>query len=300
MGLGNVWAVFCFEWKRALTVPRVLWWIVLTLFPVLIVSLVRFAPGQPPPREAWAVLLFALVPMLVSMLGTFLWATPAVSMELEQQSWNYLATRPNGSTAVILGKYLTAVTWALPAALVGLVIAVAIWSADDMASAPMHEKAAIAAKASNQVGVDSEAERQMAEAARARLKAKWLVGARIALLTCLSCPAYAAVYLVIGVLFPRRSMVFAVAYTLIFEFIISFVPAMINTLTVQYRLRALLIDWVHIPIGDRQQFGAMVLAGNSPAWLHVTLLIAYTLALLLAAVVIVRLSEFSTADEAKI
>ena len=40
-------------------------------------------PGQPPPFEAWAVLLFALAPMLVSMLGTFLWATPAVSMELE-------------------------------------------------------------------------------------------------------------------------------------------------------------------------------------------------------------------------
>jgi ABC-type transport system involved in multi-copper enzyme maturation permease subunit len=260
MGLGNVWAVFCFEWRRALTIPRIAWWIVLTMFPPAMVALVRLAPGNPPPREAWAVLLFALVPMLVSMLGTFLWATPAVSTELERRSWIYLATRPNGSTAVILGKYLTAVTWALPAALCGLTIALALAEVDD----------------------------------------KWMIGINIALLTCLSCPAYAAVYLLIGALFPRRAMVFAVAYTLIFEFIISFVPAMINTLTVQFRVRALLIDWVHIPIGDRRDFGAMILAGNSPAWLHVTVLIVSTLALLLAAVVVIRSSEFSTAEEAKL
>lgn len=268
MGLGNVWAAFCFEWRQALTLPRIVWWIGLASFPVLIVSLVRLAPGQPPPFEAWAVLLFALAPMLVSMLGTFLWATPAVSMELEQRSWNYLATRPNGSTAVILGKYFTAVTWALPAALTGLAIAVAVLQVDDIAGGAA--------------------------------ESKWTLGVNIALLTCLSCPAYAAVFLMIGALFPHRSMVIAVAYTLIFEFIISFIPAMINTLTVQYRVRALFIEWVHVPIGDRKDFGAMVLAGNSPAWLHVTLLIAYTILLIIASIMIIRNSEFSSADEAKI
>lgn len=258
MELGNVWAVFCFEWRRALTIPRIIWWLALTSFPVLIVALLRLTPGTPPPREAWAVLFFALVPMLVTMLGTFLWATPAVSTELERHSWSFLATRPNGNTATILGKYLVAVTWALPAALGGLAIAVAI----------------------------------------AQLEEKWTLGANVALLTCLSCPAYAAVYLLIGSIFPRRPMVSAVAYTLIFEFVISFVPAMINTLTVQFRLRALFVDWMEFPIGGRSGFAAMALVGDSPAWLHVTLLIVYAFVTLLAAVLVVRAKEFSAADEA--
>ena len=58
--------------------------------------------------------------------GTFLWATPAISAELERRSWVYLAVRPNGGTAVLLGKYLAAVSWVLTAALVGLAIALAI------------------------------------------------------------------------------------------------------------------------------------------------------------------------------
>jgi hypothetical protein len=43
-------------------------------------------------------------------LRTMLRATPAVSVELERRSWVYLAVRPNGSTAVLIGKYLAAVT----------------------------------------------------------------------------------------------------------------------------------------------------------------------------------------------
>ena len=79
-------------------------------------------------------MLFALVPMLVSMLGTFLWATPVVSAELERKSWVYLAVRPHGKVNVLIGKYLVAITWALSAALAGLCAAVAIMPADDGAA----------------------------------------------------------------------------------------------------------------------------------------------------------------------
>ena len=119
--MGNVGAVFLFEWRRSLTVPRMAWWLVLAGFPVFIIGLIRFTVDAASPasrsgvdevpRELWVGFLFALGPMLVTMLGTMLWVTPALSAELERRSWVYLAVRPHGGRAVLLGKYLAAVTW---------------------------------------------------------------------------------------------------------------------------------------------------------------------------------------------
>ncbi len=257
MQLGNVGAVFFFEWRRSLTAPRIAWWLILTCFPACIVGLIRLVPGETPPREAWAVVFFALFPMLVSMLGTFLWATPAISAELERRSWVYLAVRPNGGTAVLLGKYLAAVSWVLAAAVVGLAIALAVSPTDDWRR----------------------------------------IGVAIVRLVFLSCPAYAAVYLLLGTLFPKRSMAIAVAYTLVFELIISLVPAMINQFTVQYRLRALLVNWADVSIGDQRGFVAMALTGDAPAWHHVLILTVYTLFLLAVSVGVLRASEFSSEEE---
>ncbi len=117
MSLGNFWAVLQFELLRTLTLPRMLWWAVLTLFPVFITTLICISPlNQPLPPEPWGLFLFAVIPMLVTMLGTLLWATPVVSEELERKSWVYLAVRPDGSSAVLIGKYLATVVWVLPAA----------------------------------------------------------------------------------------------------------------------------------------------------------------------------------------
>jgi ABC-type transport system involved in multi-copper enzyme maturation permease subunit len=252
--------VFRFEWRRALALPRLAWWAALAAFPLFIVVLIRLSPAPHPSREPWAVLFFALVPMLVSMLGAYLWTTPAVSAELERKSWVYLAVRPHGSTALLLGKYLAAVTWVLPAALVGASMAIAAAQTGD----------------------------------------GWRIWRTVTGLACLSCPAYAAVFLLLGTLFPRRAMVIAVAYTLVFELVISFVPAMINKLTVQYRLRALLVDWADIPVPNQRQFDALALVGEAPAWLHVSVLAAYTALLLAAAVVLIRFREFSSAEEADV
>ena len=260
MGLGNIAAVFLFEWKRALTLPRVFWWLVLAMFPMALLLLIKISWAAMPPREPLWWLLFALIPMLVSMLGTLLWTAPAVSAELERKSWPYLAVRPNGDTAVILGKYLAAVTWAVPAALFGLTGA--LWFAPTLDF--------------------------------------WHAWSTMARLVCLSCPAYAAVYLVLGILFPQRAMVIGVAYSLVFELVISNVPAMINQLTVQYRIRALFIAWGEIPIDIISNVNVMALFGNeySPSF-HMAMLAGYTAGLLLLAVLLVRFREFTSADEAQ-
>jgi ABC-type transport system involved in multi-copper enzyme maturation permease subunit len=256
---GNVGAVFLFELRRAATVPRLAWWAVLALFPVFIVTLIRISPVATLAPQVWAFIFAALVPMLVTMLGTLLWTTPAVAAELERRSWVYLAVRPNGGTALVLGKYLAAVTWVLTAAFTGLTIGVAIAPSGDA----------------------------------------WRIFGAVGRLVLLSCPAYAALYLLLGTLFPRRAMVIAVAYTLIFELVVPWMPALINKLTIQFRLRPLLLNWARIPIEDAQEFNITTLMGvNAPPWFHVLVLVSYTACLLVAVVVLIRWREFSTADEA--
>ena len=138
---------------------------------------------------------------------------------------------------------------------------------------------------------------QVDDIAGGAAESKWTLGVNIALLTCLSCPAYAAVFLMIGALFPHRSMAHRRGLHADFRIYHQLHTGDDQHVTVQYRVRRCSIEWVHVPIGDRKDFGAMVLAGNSPAWLHVTLLIAYTIFLIIASIVIIRNSEFSSADE---
>lgn len=254
-----------FEWKRSLTLPRMAWWAVLAGFPVFIIGLIRFTiyqaqPMYPPQRELWIGFLFALIPMLVSMLGTLLWATPAISVELERRSWVYLSVRPHGATAVLLGKYLAAVTWVLPPALIGLTIAVPVSGAVN----------------------------------------GWQIWWAMARLVCLSTPAYAAVYLLLGTVLPRRGMVLAVAYSLIFELVISFVPAVINTITVHHRLQALLLEWCGLEIPPEFMSGAVMLIGNTPSWQHVGILLLYPPVLLCVSILVLQHSEFSSSAESDV
>lgn len=257
--MGNVLAVFLFEWRRAFTGPRMFWWFALAIFPVFIAALIRFSPVPKLPPTVWAFFLYLMIPMLISMLGTFLWTTPAVSAELERKSWVYLTVRPHGSTAVLLGKYLAAISWVLPAALLGLTMAMIIAQPADF----------------------------------------WIIWWTMVRLACLACPAYAAVYLLIGVLFPRRAMVIAVAYTLVIELLTSMVPAMINKLTVQFRLRSLLFAWAEVPVSDNEQF-ATILAGDASPRFNTLVLIGYATGVLLAALILIRQCEFSTAAESDV
>lgn len=262
--MGNIGAVFCFEWKRALTTPRLLGWATLALFPVFIVALLRI-PGESPPREIWIGFLFALIPMLLSMLGALLWTTSAIATELERRSWVYLTIRPHGGTAVLLGKYLAAVTWVLPAALVGLTLAVPLTiTADTREGDPL---------------------------------LFWWAMVR---LVCLSCPAFSAIFLLLGIINPRRAMVLAVAYSLIFELVISFIPAVINKITVQYRLRALMIEWCDVDIGGSGNAGAVTFFGDAPAYQHVLILLLIPPVLLAVSVALLRWSEFTSAAESDV
>ncbi len=245
--------VFRFELKRSMTIGRSAMWIALVAFPVtLFVILRQIAPQERP--EQWGLMLYFLVPEVICLLGLLLWATPAISTEIEGQTWIYLAVRRSGRTWVPLGKYLISVVWTFSAALVsctGCVIVMGPMADFDL----------------------------------------WMV---INLLSLLSCIVHAALYLLIGVIFYRRTMVTAVAYTLTIEYGLSFVPALANKLTINYRLRGLLAEWKDWEIARSIAENVM---GREPASTHLLVLAAMTMAMLGAVIYRMEHTEFPTQQE---
>ena len=165
--------------------------------------------GGPPvlsPEELstmYTVVIYFLAPSIACMLGALLTSAPSVASELEQHSWTYLATRPNGLFYLVMGKYLVAVLWSSSATIVGVVL-----------SLPFSQILAVTQNGMALVG-----------------------------LAVLSSMCYSALYMTIGALFPQRAMIFCVAYTAAVELGLGSLPVVVNRLTIQYRLRSLLYYW---------------------------------------------------------
>ncbi len=256
--LRRIPAVFVFEWRRAMTVPRFAWMLALACFPPVLLLIIRMAARSEPPIEVAAVLVYVLSPCVACMMGVFLWATPALSSELEGRSWIYLAVRPYGSLAVLLGKYLVAVTWSIPIGLVSSIVGSLVLM--------VHNPAKLMAVECG--------------------------------LVVLSCVAYSALFLLIGVIVPKRAMVSGIAYIILVEIFLAMVPAAVNLLTIQYRLRCLLVRWMEIgPSSVRGNPVFIAYFGEEGALWHLGALMLFTAVCLVVAGLVLRYREFTAAAE---
>ena len=79
----------------------------------------------------------------------------------------------------------------------------------------------------------------------------------------------------------------------------SSAPAIVNKLTVQYRLRPLLFAWAEIDVnGDGEDFMMLRdLLGEAPPEHHVAVLCGYIAACLVAAVLLVRWREYEAGKD---
>jgi len=209
--LARILTVILFEMRRTRTDARAATWLVMVMFPTGLLALYRLEAEttqdfRAPPEEILGVVLYALIPQVVCLLGLLLWVAPVMQAELEGRTWVYLSVRPGGKFATLIGKYLNGIAWTASAAIFGLTAGMRV--------------------------------AQLPVADPIRL---WCV---IALLICFSCVAYGAAYSVIGAIFHRRAMVVSVAYILVLEVVISNLPALINRFTVQHHLFNLLFLWM--------------------------------------------------------
>jgi len=256
-------AVFVYEWKRSLTVGRIAWWFAMAAFPVLMTILIRTLGDFEnqndiaAQKSIWSVTLYALIPGVCVALSVLLTAAPAIASELEQRSWAYLATRPNGIFWLLLGKFLVSVTWGTTAAWLGTVCSVGVCGMDE--------------------------------------QLRMLVS--LSALSLLSAIAYSAVYLLVGAVFPKRAMVFCMMYTVLVELVFGSIPAVINRITVQFRLRTLFVNWM--PLDERMKsesvFQYVMAEGSS--LMQCFWLIALSSLFLVAAIVVAHRKEFTSATE---
>jgi ABC-type transport system involved in multi-copper enzyme maturation permease subunit len=253
MNLKATWAVFQFESGRTLALRRLAVSALLALFPIGMVTLMQAQGGKLYVPHRAAITLYVLVTEVVCLMGLLVWATPAILAELEGRTWSYLAVRPAGKGSVLLGKYLAAVAWTALTALATLSVCIFIVR-------PEEDTLRI-----------------------------WGV---LAALTLFSCLIYGALFLLLGVVFLRRGMVVAVAYTVFLEVVVALIPAMINQLSVQYYLRNVGMKWLDLE--ERLTVNLPMHFSDAPPWQHLLILAGFTAALLTAAVLVLRRRELVT------
>lgn len=265
--MNSLLAIYRFELKRIFRPGRSFWWVVTAAFPVVIIALmtasIQLSPDAPPgTREAiFKVALYYLAPSVACMLGALLTSAPAVANELEEHSWIYLATRPNGLFYLIMGKFLVSVTWSCSAICIGSTIACFLSPFEDPAQSA-------------------------------------LIFAFVILMASM---AYAALYMMLGTIFHARSMVFCVGYTAAVEMFLGMFPAVVNRMTVQFRLRSLLYHMIDVPQEFRDAERVVeIVASKESAFLQVFWLVALTAVFLSVALVTVQVREFTAAQESEL
>ena len=263
--MNSLLAIYKFELKRIMTPGRFFWWLIVAAFPAVIIAMMSHyvvIRGMSPEEISFlfTVATYFLAPSIGCMLGVLLMAAPTVATELEQHSWVYLATRPNGLFHLIFGKYLVAVTWTSSATILGILVAVPL----------------------------------------SRIVDKWEAAIALSALAVLSAFAYAALYLVIGTLFHARAMVFCVVYTAAVELFLGMFPAVINRMTIQFRLRSLLANWIDIPRQVKDSDAMDLIASSESAGMQILWLVAFTAVLLGISFTTVQVREFTTASESEL
>lgn len=252
-------ATALFDFRRSLTISRLSVFFVLALFPPAITAINLMGPGL----DA-APMIIGVTVMMSGILAELLWATPIVYGELEGKTWVFLATRPRGILAVLLGKYLIAVLWTSAVCSIALTMCVLL-----AAAAGVHNALSI-----------------------------WLVYLILIILAAL---AYAAIFALIGVLFHRRAMVFAMAYVIVLEVVIAQIPAIINQITVRHHLTALAVKWLDFRYLGGQEvpefFLQQVLGAQEPDWQNIVVIAINAAVALGASMWIICSREYITADE---
>lgn len=202
--LAGAWAVAEFQLARLLTPARLALAALGMIFPAAVILAVRRATTGPLERNFGAVLLYALVPEAVCMLGLLVTMCPAVADELERGTWVHVATRPGGRRALVLGTFVAAVAWTTTVGLGAVLLAVAAGGMAD----------------------------------------PWGLVAVFAGLVVISCVGRAALFALPAVVLPGRALVASVGVAVVVEYLAGFLPAVINQATVSLRLRSLLVHWM--------------------------------------------------------
>ena len=325
----SVWTVFQFEFRKSRTWKRMIVWAGVSLFPAFIIFLMLFG-GDSLPRPGWISAVFVMACEMVVILNALLWVAPIVQTELEGKTWLYIVTRPDGRICLVLGKLLNGLTWTLGAGLTALAFVGAVAWLDALPLAAIADGSAQTTAMSEEEQRVEQARELVKQLSDPRIRKQLehnlrtgedpfrglptdlsaigqkpeqpfesvgdalRVGGVLAVLAVLSGLAYSALFCGIGCIVPKRAMLIAFSYTLIFETVVAFVPAIINRITIQYHLRCLLNRWVdlEVPVEGQELFFS-----DWPAWWHLLVLGGMIVLWQVVSLVVIHSRQYVMTDE---
>lgn len=262
----SVPGVIDYELSRSFTPARIGMFLLMVGIPTaLLIAVSNLTPAKFRDSEdtnfIFCMLLYALVPQILTMLSMLVLASPIVQTELEGQTWIYSLIRFQGRRSLLLGKYAVAVVWTCCA---GILVA--------SLSIPFLP-----------------------------LQKPLQTWGTICLLCVLSPIAYGALFALIGVLFQRRVMVISFVYAIIAEGVLAWIPAVINQFTLAYRLRSIYFRWLGLSVGKYLKPDGMVqngmVAEDPTGWVQILWLLGISGLLLAVAVWLVERMQYSFQSE---
>lgn len=281
--LSKIFAAARFDLTRALRPGRVAIVFVLAMFPPSI-AMITTVNGA----YILAPIVIGVTTMMVGVLALLLWATPVVYSEMEGKTWTYISVRPQGKVSLLLGKYLMAVVWAICVCFLAMSVAVVV---TESLHANLDETTTQKLDPPVETNPENPNAGQPVELPTA-FDIWWVY----TILIGLAAFAYAALFLLFGVIFHRRSMVLAVAYIIFCEFGVAFVPAIVNKITIQHHLTGLAVKWLGVEALVGEEFiESMGIA--EPPWQNVAFLVAIPLLVMGGTIFLIRNGEYITADE---
>jgi hypothetical protein len=181
-------------------------------------------PEEVPPWNAiCTIYLFAIYPWILALLFALLYGPALLGAELENKTLTYLFTRPVSRWKFVFGKYLAVIFILIPAMGLSLFIS---WLFLERPGG-------------------------------------WNLFAANLLASCGGILAYNALFTLLGFLVPRRAVVLSLIYAGVFEVALSFVPALVNNLTVNYYLRSIVFELVDIQLPEEAASAIRLWGGAS-------------------------------------
>ena len=200
--LAAIRAVTGFQLSRLLTRPRLAMGLAGAIFPAAVMFAVTRTASID--RNMTVVMIYALIPEALCVLGLLVTMCPVVADELERGTWIHIAVRPGGRQNLLLGTFAAAVLWTAAVSFTALMLTLLV------------------AQPTQPIGLI--------------VMFSVLIG--------LSCVGRAALFAIPAVILPKRALIASVGVALIVEYFAGLLPAVVNQITVSLRLRSLLVEWM--------------------------------------------------------
>lgn len=245
------------QFQQLLTGRKIFLLVIFFLLPVAMTATLAVNDAfQGKSLEAVAVYLFVLHPVAFSILLSLVYGSSVIGGDVDDQTIVYLFTRAKSRWQVLIGKYLAVILLLVVCGVVDFLISWILLGCPGGAS----------------------------------------IAFAFVLATVAAVVGYTAIFVALGVLFAKHSMVVGLLYVFVLEISLSFVPAVVNKLTVTHHLRSIVVRLGGFDVESLDAKIIRMVGDSSVPEAFLALALVTSLALGVAAVMVTR-REYSGARQ---